>query len=140
MPSSTGELKGRRKAAALLITIGKERSADVLRHLADDDIERLTWEISALGELSPDHRRAVLEDFENAARSHNVISLGGLEYAEDLLRLALGETKAQELIDRLSANSTTRTLRVSSPPERRAAGELPQYGTPPDRGPCSSPS
>lgn len=107
MPSSTGELKGRRKAAALLITIGKERSADVLRHLAEDDIERLTWEISALGELSPDHRRAVLQDFENAARSHNVISLGGLEYAEDLLRLALGETKAQELIDRLSANSTT---------------------------------
>ena len=102
-----GKLKGRRKAAALLITIGKERSADVLRHLADDDIERLTWEISALGELSADNRREVVEEFEEAARSHNVISLGGLEYAEDLLRLALGDDKAQELIDRLSANSTS---------------------------------
>lgn len=101
------KLKGRRKAAALLITLGKERSADVLRHLNEEDIERLTWEISALGELPPEDRRSVVEQFEEAAVGHNVISLGGLEYAEDLLRMALGPDKAQELIDRLSATSPT---------------------------------
>ncbi|MDW8046876.1 MAG: flagellar motor switch protein FliG, partial [Chloroflexota bacterium] len=46
--SREDRLTGRRKAAALLITLGKERSAEVLRHLSDDDIEQLTWEISAL--------------------------------------------------------------------------------------------
>ncbi|GAB4326118.1 MAG: flagellar motor switch protein FliG [Dehalococcoidia bacterium] len=101
------KLKGRRKAAALLITLGKERSADILRHLNEEDIERLTWEISALGELPPDSRREVLEQFEEAAVTNNVISLGGLEYAEDLLRMALGPHKAQELIDRLTATSPT---------------------------------
>lgn len=101
------ELRGRRKAAALLIAIGKERSAEVLRHLSDQDIEQLTWEISALGELSADHRRQVVEAFEDAAASRNVISLGGYEYAQDVLRLALGDSKAQELIDRLSASSPT---------------------------------
>ena len=100
-------LKGRKKAAALLITLGKERSAEVLRHLSDDDIERLTWEISAMGELKSDQRREVVEQFQEAALARNVISLGGLEYAEDLLRLALGEDKATELIDRLSATSPT---------------------------------
>lgn len=103
--SRDDRLTGRRKAAALLITLGKERSAEVLRHLSDDDIEHLTWEISALGELRPDQRRAVLEEFQDAAVARNVISLGGLEYAEELLRLALGEEKASELIDRLSAAS-----------------------------------
>lgn len=100
-------LKGRKKAAALLITLGKERSAEVLRHLSDDDIERLTWEISAMGELKSDQRKEVVEQFQEAAVARNVISIGGLEYAEDLLRLALGEDKATELIDRLSATSPT---------------------------------
>jgi flagellar motor switch protein FliG len=103
--SPAGRLTGRRRAAALLITLGKERSAQVLRHLSDEDIERLTWEISALGELQPESRREALEAFEDAAVANNVISLGGLEYAEEVLRLALGDDKAHELIDRLSATS-----------------------------------
>jgi len=107
MATRDEKLTGRRKAAALIITLGKERSAEVLRHLSDDDIERLTWEISAMGELKADARREVVTDFQEAAVARNVISLGGLEYAEDLLRLALGGDKATELIDRLSASSTT---------------------------------
>lgn len=103
--TSQRDLRGRKKAAALLIAIGKERSAEVLRHLSDQDIEQLTWEISALGELKAEHRRQVVEAFEDAAASRNVISLGGYEYAQDVLRLALGDSKAQELIDRLSASS-----------------------------------
>lgn len=99
------KLTGRRKAAALLITLGKERSSEVLRHMSDEDIERLTWEISAMGELHADLRRKVIEDFEEAAVANNVISIGGLDYAEELLRMALGDDKAHELIDRLSASS-----------------------------------
>lgn len=101
------KLEGRKKAAALLITLGRDRSAQVLRHLSDEDIERLTWEISAMGELRPEQRRNVVEEFEESAVGRNVISLGGLEYAEELLRLALGDDKAAELIDRLSATSPT---------------------------------
>ena len=101
------KLQGRKKAAALLITLGRDRSAQVLRHLSDEDIERLTWEISAMGELRPEQRRNVVEEFEESAVGRNVISLGGLEYAEELLRLALGDDKAAELIDRLSATSPT---------------------------------
>ncbi len=107
MAARDEKLSGRRKAAALLITLGKERSAGVLRHLSDEDIERLTWEISAMGELKADQRREVVEEFQEAAVARNVISLGGFEYAEDLLRMALGEEKATELIDRLSATSPT---------------------------------
>ena len=106
------KLKGRKKAAALLITLGKERSAEVLRHLSDEDIERLTWEISAMGELKSDQRNEVIADFEESAVARNVVSLGGLEYAEELLRLALGEDKATELIDRLSAAFEQPTVEV----------------------------
>ena len=101
------KMTGRQRAAALLITIGKDHSADILRHLADEDIERLTWEISALGELPAEKRREAIEGFEESAETNNVVSLGGLEYAEDLLRMALGDEKASELIERLAATSPT---------------------------------
>ena len=107
MARAENKLSGRRKAAALLITIGKERSAEVLRHLNDEDIERLTWEISAMGELKSEHRREVIDEFAESAVGRNVVSLGGFEFAEELLRLALGEEKATEVIDRLSATSPT---------------------------------
>src|SRR5674476_1205278 len=67
MAARDEKLSGRRKAAALLITLGKERSAVVLRHLSDEDIERLTWEISAMGELKADQRREGVEEFQEAA-------------------------------------------------------------------------
>lgn len=105
MPPREGKLSGRRKAAALLITLGRERSADVLRHLNDEDIERLTWEIAAMGELQPDQRRDVVADFQEAAMAGDVISLGGLDFASEVLRMAVGEDKAAELMDRLSASS-----------------------------------
>lgn len=104
-PPRENKLQGRRKAAALLITIGKERSADVLRHLNDEDIERLTWEIAAMGELQADQRRDVVHEFHEAAVAGDVISLGGLEFASEVLRMALGADKASELMDRLSASS-----------------------------------
>ena len=91
MPPREGKLSGRRKAAALLITLGRERSADVLRHLNDEDIERLTWEIAAMGELQPDQRRDVVADFQEAAMAGDVISLGGLDFASEVLRMAVGE-------------------------------------------------
>ena len=89
MPPREERLTGRRKAAALLITLGKERSAQVLRHLNDEDIERLTWEISAMGELKAVQRREVVGEFQEAAVARNVISLGGFEYA-DLRARAVG--------------------------------------------------
>ncbi len=100
-----GKLTGRRKAAALLITLGRDRSADILRHLNDEDIERLTWEIAAMGELPADQRREVVSEFQEAAMAGDVIALGGLDFASEVLRMALGQDKASELMDRLSASS-----------------------------------
>ena len=93
----SGPLAGPRKAAALLITIGKERSAEVLLHLQEEDIELLTREISSLGTLSPENRRQVVAAFGQAAGTHSVISLGGVEYAEDVLRLALGDEVMEQV-------------------------------------------
>ena len=42
-------LKGRKKAAVLLVSIGSDRAADVFRHLRDEEIETLSLEMAAHG-------------------------------------------------------------------------------------------
>ena len=39
-------LSGREKAAMLLITLGPERSAQIFKHLKEEEIEQLTLEIA----------------------------------------------------------------------------------------------
>ena len=58
-----------------------------------------------MGELQPNSGGTFVAEFQEAAVAGDVISLGGLDYASELLRLALGEDKAAELMDRLSATS-----------------------------------
>ena len=50
---ATDGLNGVQKAAVLLIALGPERSADVFKHLKEDEIEELTLEIANTRSISP---------------------------------------------------------------------------------------
>lgn len=52
MASSYEEISGIQKAAILLISLGPEKSANIFRHLKDDEIESLTLELQ-IPEASP---------------------------------------------------------------------------------------
>ncbi len=96
---------GKQKAAALLIALGPEMSATVLQHLRDEDIERLTWEIFSIGQLHPDTRDEVLAEMYSNVVAQEYVSIGGIEYAEEMLERALGKSRAQDIVQRLSMNS-----------------------------------
>src|SRR5690625_5212164 len=104
MERRDGALSGRQKAAIFLIAIGPDLSANVFRHLREDEIEQLTFEIATLRNVEPDEKEKVLEEFANMALAQNYMSVGGIEYAETLLREALGDDKAVEIIQRLTAS------------------------------------
>src|SRR3981081_2511450 len=96
-------MKGRQKAAALLIAMGPEVSSDVLKHFKETDIETLTFEIFQLEKISEETKAQVLEECYHMAVARDFITSGGADYARDMLVRALGAEKAQEIIDRLSA-------------------------------------
>lgn len=98
------KLTGRQKAAIFLISLGPELSARVFRHLREDEIEQLTFEIATLQNVPPEDKEAVLEEFSELALAKDYISVGGIEYAQQLLKQALGEQKATEIIQRLTAS------------------------------------
>lgn len=96
-------LHGRQKAAILLVSLGAEASAEVFKHLRQEEIDELTLEIATIGHVSPDKKQTVVEEFYETALAQQYITEGGLEYAREILEKALGNTKADEVMTRLSS-------------------------------------
>ncbi|BBW96690.1 flagellar motor switch protein FliG [Geobacillus sp. FSL W8-0032] len=98
-----GGLTGRQKAAILLISLGPDVSASVYKHLSEDDIEKLTLEISNVRQVTADQKEEVLEEFRQLAVAQDYIAQGGIAYAKEVLERALGPDKAMSIIHRLTS-------------------------------------
>ena len=101
-------LSGRQKAAILLITLGPEVSAQIFKHLRDDEIEQLTLEIANVRKVDSTDRDNILTEFNQIYMAQEYISQGGIEYAKEILDKALGEDKAKEVLTRLTATLQVR--------------------------------
>lgn len=101
-------LGGRQKAAVLLISLGPEISAQVFRHLREEEIEQLTLEIANVRKVTPEVRTKVFEEFSQMAMAREYLHQGGIEYAKDLLERALGTQKALDILHRLTATLQVR--------------------------------
>ncbi|MDQ7096236.1 flagellar motor switch protein FliG [Desulfosporosinus sp. PR] len=100
----TQALTGIQKAAILMIVLGPENSAQVVKHLGETEIEQLTLEMANVRKISPEQRDYVIEEFHQMCIANDYISQGGIDYAREVLERALGETRAFEIISRLSSS------------------------------------
>ncbi|MFO7294611.1 MAG: flagellar motor switch protein FliG [Clostridia bacterium] len=101
-------LTGRKKAAILLIALGKEKASEIYKHLNEDEIEQLTLEIANLSRVDAEMKNQVMEEFYQLCLAQNYISEGGIEYAREILERALGSQKALEIINKLTSSLQVR--------------------------------
>jgi flagellar motor switch protein FliG len=122
MPSSgsPSQLRGRRKAAVLLVTLGPKKAAEVFSHLSEAEIEELSLEMAKTGEIPRDQVEAVLQEVAENSLALSSIAEGGVAYAKDVLERALGPEKAAEITGRLSAVIEMRPFEFlhRTPPEQ----------------------
>ncbi|GAB6098898.1 flagellar motor switch protein FliG [Halanaerocella petrolearia] len=102
------QLSGKQKAAILMISLGPDASAEVFKHLSDEEIEELTLEIANLDQVSAEVKEEVLSEFHQMCVAYDYISHGGMDYAKEVLEKALGESEASSVIDRLTASLQVR--------------------------------
>lgn len=98
------ELSGKQKVAILLISLGPQKSSEVFKHFADDEIEELTLEIANMRMVTPEVKEQVLEEFYQMCIAQEYISEGGINYAKDVLERALGSQKAVDIINKLTTS------------------------------------
>lgn len=95
-------LRGMSKAAALLVALGPELSALVLKHVNEEDIERLTAAVYGMKALPPEARDAVQSEMLHTAKAREYVLAGGVDYATEMLERAVGPDKAAMIVGRIA--------------------------------------
>jgi flagellar motor switch protein FliG len=91
-------IPGLRKAAILTVAVGDELAKTLFLSLNEDDVQRLTDEITKLGAVPPDLLTQVMTEFYGLLETQQYMVRGGPEYAMRLLTEAFGSNKANTLL------------------------------------------
>lgn len=101
------ELTGKEKAAHLLISLGTDTAAKIMKYLTDDEIKAITYEIVNSRAVDSQDRAAILEEFYQICLAQDYFTSGGVDYASKLLSDVIGPQRSMELIsDLVSLNKT----------------------------------
>ena len=101
-------LTGRQKAAIFLVSLGSEISSEVFKHLREDEVETLTFEIARLDTVDAEFKEQVLREFQDLMKAQNFITSGGIDFARELLEKSVGSQKAIDIINRLTSSLQVR--------------------------------
>ena len=103
--AGAGDESGVEDAAILLMSLGEEEAAAVFKHLAPKDVQRLGETIARLKAVPRERVDRVLERFRIRAGEQSMLVADNDEYVKSVLRKALGDEKANLLIDRILEGS-----------------------------------
>jgi flagellar motor switch protein FliG len=106
LPAAPAHLSGARKAAVLLAELGSERAANLLQLLGEEEIERLSREMTRLSAADAQATTSIFTELTAGARGGGVGAIGGLEFAQEVIERALGPERAADILSRLSSGQS----------------------------------
>lgn len=95
-------LTGSQKAAVLMVILGEDTSASVLRELDEDEVQRIGREIASIPSITSELAEGVLTEFYEMIVAQEYVLKGGMDYARKILVNAFGADHARRLLDRVS--------------------------------------
>ncbi|MFI4867251.1 MAG: flagellar motor switch protein FliG [Steroidobacteraceae bacterium] len=129
---SEGQLSrsGVDRAAILLLALGEQDAAQVLRHLGAKDVQRVGAAMAQLSAVSREEVSTVLSTFSTTVEQQTSFGVGTDEYIRKVLNEALGADKAGGVIDRILRGRSSRGLEALKWMEAKAVGEMLRYEHP----------
>ena len=102
---SVGKMTGPKKAAILLLALGEDGAADVMKNLEEAEIQQVGYYMSRFTDVSPEELDIVLEEFyRNSVMADEGVSISSSpDFVKNALTKALGADRAKELSDNLRA-------------------------------------
>lgn len=100
---TTQTMSGLRKAAVLLLQLGKDNAAKVLQQMRESEVEALTAEIVRLEFVDGEIVEGVVDEFHQMVIAQRHAAQGGMDFARDMLIQTLGQERADEIVGRLAA-------------------------------------
>jgi flagellar motor switch protein FliG len=130
MPEVAGKLAGVERAAILLMTLGEQEAAEVLKHMEPREVQKIGAAMATLSNISKDKVSKVLVDFTDAVENQTALGVGSQDYIRKMLVRAIGEDKAGGVIDRILHGGNTKGLETLKWMEPRAVAELIRFEHP----------
>jgi flagellar motor switch protein FliG len=124
MSEATSRHSGTERAAILLMTLGEQGAAEVLKHMGAKDVQRVGSAMAQLANVSREDVANVLTSFSRTVETQSSVGVGSDEYVRKVLINALGEDKAGGLIDRILLGRTSKGLEALKWMEPRAIAEM----------------
>ena len=97
--------EGLESAAILLMSLGEEEAAEVFKHLAPKEVQRLGETIAHMKSVTRERVESVMDNFEKVAAGDSMLVADNNAYVKSVLHKALGPDKANLLIDRILQSS-----------------------------------
>jgi flagellar motor switch protein FliG len=116
-------LSNTQRAAVMLMLLGEEEAASVIRHLAPKEVQHLSSAMISVADLSQEAVSAVLDGFIATIKKQTNIG-GGIDYLESVLKNAIGEDKASSVLSRIMPASANRGLEVLQWMDARSISEM----------------
>jgi flagellar motor switch protein FliG len=116
--------KGLEDAAILLMSLGEEDAANVFKHLSPKEVQGLGETISKMKSIPRERVDGVLEMFNAMASEQSSLVTDTDEYVKSVLRRALGDDKANLLIERIMHGGDTAGIESLKWMDPASVGEL----------------
>ena len=123
-PFNSESLTGVQRAAVLLLSLGEEDAAEVLKHMDAKEVQKLGLAMATVGAVSREQVGKVMDDFQGALDRQTSLGVGADDYIRAVLVQALGEERASGLIDRILLGRNTTGLDSLKWMEPRAIADL----------------
>jgi len=101
MAEAAAELDSSERAAVLLLALGQDRAAEVLRHMGPKEVQTVGTTMANLSNISSDTVNTVLEEFIGTIHKQTALGIDSDQYIRTVLTDALGSDKAGSVIDRI---------------------------------------
>jgi flagellar motor switch protein FliG len=118
------ERTGTDRAAILLLTLGEQEAAQVLKHMGAKEVQRIGAAMAKLANVSKEEVYTVITDFASSVESQTSVGVGAEDFLRKVLVDALGQEKASSIIDRISIGRSTKGLEALKWMDARAVAEL----------------
>ena len=118
------------KAAILLLTLGETDAAQVLRHMGPKEVQRVGVAMAQMRNVHREQVEVVMSEFVDVVGDQTGVGIGSDGYIRKMLTQALGEDKANGLIDRILLGGNTSGLDSLKWMEPRAVADVIRYEHP----------
>lgn len=107
---SRTKFDNRRKAAAVIVSLGVDSASQVYKFLREEEIEQLTMEIATMQDLTPEQMEQTLDEFYNQCLAQKFITEGGIDYAKAILEKAIGPSSAANVLEKVTKSMKSRAF------------------------------